>query len=292
MSEVKWIKIVTDVFDNEKIKFIETLPEGDTIIVIWFKLLCLAGRSNDCGAIMLTENIPYTDDMLVSYIGRKETTVKFAMETFERLGMIERYDSKTLIANWSKYQNVKGIEEIKEKDRQRKANQRARQKGLPEPYPKEEQEENNKQEDVSQDSPVTVTQNCSISSSNSLSNNNCNKSTKSKKKSKYEECLEINMNIYKNHINDYSFSEELKKNITEWLDYKSEKHKDSYTDGGMIRLLSEMRNNVAEHGEPAVITVIGKAIMMNWKGIYYDSIKDVVPSAHEEKFESYRSDRE
>ena len=44
MAEVKWIKIVTDIFDDEKILLIETLPEADSIIVIWLKLLCLAGK--------------------------------------------------------------------------------------------------------------------------------------------------------------------------------------------------------------------------------------------------------
>ncbi|NQN39323.1 hypothetical protein HPA20_10690, partial [Streptococcus suis] len=33
-SEIKWIKIVTDIFDDEKILLIESLPEADTIIVI------------------------------------------------------------------------------------------------------------------------------------------------------------------------------------------------------------------------------------------------------------------
>ena len=34
-SDVKWIKITTDIFDDEKILLIESLPESDAIIVIW-----------------------------------------------------------------------------------------------------------------------------------------------------------------------------------------------------------------------------------------------------------------
>ena len=37
-AEVKWIKIVTDIFNNRKIKQIETMPDADSILVIWFKL--------------------------------------------------------------------------------------------------------------------------------------------------------------------------------------------------------------------------------------------------------------
>ena len=47
MADVKWIKITTDIFDDEKILLIETLPDADAIIVIWFKLLCLAGKQNN-----------------------------------------------------------------------------------------------------------------------------------------------------------------------------------------------------------------------------------------------------
>ena len=40
MAEVQWIKIVTDIFDDEKILLIENMPDADSMIVIWFKLLC------------------------------------------------------------------------------------------------------------------------------------------------------------------------------------------------------------------------------------------------------------
>ena len=46
VAEVKWIKIVTDIFDDEKILLIESLPAADSVIVIWFKLLCLADKTS------------------------------------------------------------------------------------------------------------------------------------------------------------------------------------------------------------------------------------------------------
>jgi len=45
MGDVKWIKIVTDIFDDEKIRLIDALPDNDTILVIWFKLLVQALNS-------------------------------------------------------------------------------------------------------------------------------------------------------------------------------------------------------------------------------------------------------
>ena len=49
MADVKWIKITTDIFDDEKILLIESLPDAYSIIVVWFKLLCLAGKQNNSG---------------------------------------------------------------------------------------------------------------------------------------------------------------------------------------------------------------------------------------------------
>lgn len=39
MGEVSWIKLKVGMFDDSKIKYIEALPERDTIITIWVKLL-------------------------------------------------------------------------------------------------------------------------------------------------------------------------------------------------------------------------------------------------------------
>ena len=70
MSEVKWIKIVTDIFDDEKILLIENMPEADSIIVIWFKLLCMAGKQNNNGIFTLTNKIAYTDEMFATIFRR------------------------------------------------------------------------------------------------------------------------------------------------------------------------------------------------------------------------------
>ena len=63
-NDVKSMKIITDIFNNEKISLIERLPESDAIIVIWYKLLCLMGKQNNEGTIMINDRIAYTDDML------------------------------------------------------------------------------------------------------------------------------------------------------------------------------------------------------------------------------------
>ncbi|MEK8133133.1 phage replisome organizer N-terminal domain-containing protein [Paenibacillus filicis] len=128
MSDIKWIKINTDMFENDKIDFIVTLPESDAIIIIWIRLLALAGRSNAGGYIMLTESIPYTEDMLANKFKKSLNTVKLALETFRRLGMISLDGDAMYVTNWEKHQNVESMERVKEYERLRKAKQRASKK--------------------------------------------------------------------------------------------------------------------------------------------------------------------
>lgn len=128
MAEVKWIKITTDVFDDEKILLIESLPEADSIIVIWFKLLCLAGKQNNSGVFMMGNSIPYTDKMLATIFRRKETTVQLALETFEQFGMIEMIDNVITIPNWGKHQNLEQLEARREYQREYHREYRQKQK--------------------------------------------------------------------------------------------------------------------------------------------------------------------
>ena len=130
MAEVKWIKVSTDMFNsNRKIKQIELMPEGDTILVIWLKLLLLAGNINDGGAIYLTPEIPYTDEMLAVELGRPITTVRMALSIFERFGMVEIIDDILCLSSWEKYQNTDRLAELRAKDRERKRIKRAQARG-------------------------------------------------------------------------------------------------------------------------------------------------------------------
>ena len=130
MADVKWIKITTDIFDDEKILLIEALPEADSIIVIWFKLLCLAGKINNSGVFLLNDKIAYTDKMLASIFRRKEATVKLALETFENFGMIELVDDVITIPNWDKHQNLDQLEKKREYMREYMKGKREKQKSI------------------------------------------------------------------------------------------------------------------------------------------------------------------
>lgn len=135
MNNVQWIKIATNIFDNRKIKQIEAMPEGYTIIVIWLKLLCLAGSINDCGSIYFTNEIPYTEQTLATQFNIPVAKVHLALMTFEQFGMIEIVDNVLKISNWEKYQNIEGMEKIREQNRVRQKQWYDRQKALPNVIP-------------------------------------------------------------------------------------------------------------------------------------------------------------
>jgi len=110
MSDVKWIKIVTDIFDDEKILLIESMPDADAVLCIWFKVLCLAGKVNTSGVLILNDRIPFTDEMLATIFRRPVSTTRMALKTFEAFGMIEVIGDTITIPNWGKHQTLDAIE--------------------------------------------------------------------------------------------------------------------------------------------------------------------------------------
>lgn len=130
MAGVKWVKITINMFDNRKIKHLRRLPDGNSIVLIWVMLLTMAGRCNANGMIFLTEDIPYTPKMLADELDFEENTVVLALEALERLNMVVTNDGFYSIAGWEEYQNIEGMDKIREQNRIRK--QRQRQKALPE----------------------------------------------------------------------------------------------------------------------------------------------------------------
>ena len=136
MADVKWIKLTTDMFDNRKIKHLRRLPDGDSIVLIWVMLLTMAGRCNSNGMIFLTENIPYTPKMLADELDFEENTVILALQSLEQLNMIVADGNFFSIAGWEEYQNIEGMDKIREQNRLRQKKWYDKQKKLGEPNAK------------------------------------------------------------------------------------------------------------------------------------------------------------
>lgn len=126
VEDIKWIKLDVNIFSNDKIKQIKGMPDGNTLIVIWLQLLCLAGRSNSDGSLMLTDEIPFSEEMLCTAFDCTGRQIHAALATFQQLGMVEVVENIFHVSNWKKYQSVGGMERIREKERRKKAAQRER----------------------------------------------------------------------------------------------------------------------------------------------------------------------
>ena len=128
MSSVKWIKINIDMFDDEKIKIIQAMPEGDSLLVVWIKLITLAGKTNDGGYIYIAENMPYTEEMLATIMNKPINTIRLALNTFLSLKMIEEDTKGIYLVNFEKHQSLDKMEKLKEQNRIRVAKYRDKKK--------------------------------------------------------------------------------------------------------------------------------------------------------------------
>lgn len=242
-----WIKIVTDIFDDEKILMIESMPEGDSIIVIWFKLLCLAGKQNNSGVFMMGR-IAYTDEMFSTIFRRPLNTVRLALKTFENFGMIEIVSDTVTIPNWSKHQSLDAYEKRKERDRLYQAQKRAAQRALIE-----------KSSDASADASPDIAP---------LEEEKEVEVDVDKKKS----VRETTHTLFERLLPDYIIPSALADKLREWFKYKTER-KEPYKEQGMKALLRQIENNQLTYGEQAVCALIDDSMSNGWKGIIFDRLK-------------------
>ena len=118
-NDVKWFKLMNNMFEDEKIEYIESLPDGETVLLIWIKTLCLASKCNENGNLMITREIPYTTALLAHKFKKTITQVEYAFKIMEGLGMIEVNDNILCVSNWCKYQSVDELSKIREQTKLR-----------------------------------------------------------------------------------------------------------------------------------------------------------------------------
>ena len=252
MAEVKWIKLTTDMFDNRKIKHLRKLPDGNNIVLIWVMLLTMAGRCNAGGMIFLTENIPYTPKMLADELDFEENTVRLALEALEQFNMIVTDSGYFAIAGWEEYQNIEGMDRIREQNRLRQKKWYDKQKALP-----------------------NVRNNVSVTQPNATEEDiDKEKDIEEEKKSKRETTLSLFERLSLDYDYIASFQHEaLNAKLKEWFKYKIER-KEPYKEQGMKALLRQVENNAMKYGDEAVCQLIDDSMSNGWKGIIFDRLKN------------------
>lgn len=263
MADVKWIKITTDIFDDEKILLIESLPDSYAIITCWFKLLCLAGKQNNNGVFMMGR-IAYTDKMLATIFRMKESTVAMALQTFEQFGMVEIVDGVITIPNWNKHQSLDAYNKRKERDRLYQAERRAAQRALAA-----------KSSDTSADS-------SSDASSDIAPLDKEEDKNKSKKENKKESIRENTRTLFDRLLPEYAIPSSVSEKMGEWITYKTER-KEPYKEQGLKTLLRQIETNCAQYGEQAICNLIDDSMANGWKGIIFDRLKQARPQPRQQQ---------
>jgi predicted phage replisome organizer len=239
MADVKWIKITTDIFDDEKILLIESLPDAYAIITVWFKLLCLAGKMNNSGVFMMNNRVAYTDKMLATIFRMKESTVQLALQTFVQFGMVEIIDGVITIPNWNKHQSLDAYEKKKQRDRIYQAERRAAQKALVA-----------ESSDTSADYKATPSADVAVSDKDKEEDKE-----KDKKKTKEQ----------KKEPKIFSDDPELNQAILSFIDFRKSIKK-PMTDHAvdlLIKKLNEMSPSIEDQ-----IEIINQSIMNGWQGVF------------------------
>lgn len=274
-NKIKWIKLSIDVFDDEKFDAIRTLPDANDIQLVWVKLLCLAGKCNESGFLMLTSEIPYTDEMLANKFKMEIGVVQRSLSLFQKLNMVDLIDNVYMVSNWTKYQSLDAYEKKKEYDRAYQAKRYAEKKQLLEDKKNSRTRVKREKERESYDS--------SLSSSNIFSSNNSNV---------------VNLN---NVVNDDKNKDEyiiyilnnkdLLDSLIEWMEYKDNKkprtsnHYD--TESGIRKVIKLAVEHSIDYGPAEVIRAIDTAIAGGWMGIKYTDLerygKKVAPNKPQPK---------
>jgi len=257
MGEVKWIKLSVDIFNDEKFDAIQALPDSNDIQLVWIKLLCLAGKCNEGGLLMVTSEIPYTDEMLAKRFGMDIGVVQRALSIFQKVEMISVIENVYMVSNWTKYQSTQSLEDHKKQNRERQKRFRERKK----------QELIEAKEERNVTNNVIVTQFASISKSNSYSFNNNNN---------------LNNYIYITDNNIYVESAYIRERpaldnvIRDWMQYKDElkpKNRNKYvSEKSMSKVISIIVKHDKEYGTDAVKEVVDLSIANQWIGILWDKL--------------------
>lgn len=113
MADLQWLKLSTNFFDNNKIKLLESENYGDTLIRIWIQLLTIAMKCNYQGKLSITEDKPMTIIEISKIMGKSKKKIEKTLSIFQELQMIVIEDKFYKIKNWSKYQSVDRLEEIR-----------------------------------------------------------------------------------------------------------------------------------------------------------------------------------
>lgn len=120
MAQIEWIKISTTIFEDEKIKLLknDTKNNFNSVIVVWFRLLCLAGKQNNKGFFYVAEDLPFNLEMFSTVLETPLKQLEYAFQELLKFKMLDKIDGVYFIKNWNKHQSLDKYEEKLKRDRE------------------------------------------------------------------------------------------------------------------------------------------------------------------------------
>lgn len=125
MPTMKWIKLSSGLFEDDKLILLEQHRDGQLLQLLWIKLLCLAGKQGRGGVFLLREGIPYTPAMLSTVFRMEPELVERGLEVFRQFGMVEDREGAIAITNWNRHQSLSAYEKKLNYDREYRKAQRS-----------------------------------------------------------------------------------------------------------------------------------------------------------------------
>lgn len=128
MSEITWVKMYVDIFDDRKLSTLMRQEDGQIKVLVWFVLLAYAGKTNQDGKIMYSESQIFTVDHLKMILELEKPnanlTLTSAINYFvvnDMLLVDKRNKGVMTIKNWGKRQNAEALEKARENNRIRQS---------------------------------------------------------------------------------------------------------------------------------------------------------------------------
>lgn len=112
-----WYKVYKGFWDNPKIKYIESLPEGDTILVIFHKMLDHLCKCESLDGEITLGGVSVDEQMLHVIFARPIMHVRIALEQLQLMKIIEKRGESFFVSNWPRYQTTEKMIEKREQNR-------------------------------------------------------------------------------------------------------------------------------------------------------------------------------
>jgi len=108
MKELKCVKFNVGMYDDIKLKIIDTMKERDLIHYCLARFIVLAGKVNMDGYLCINENMPYTIGAFAIEFNRSIEEIELSIKALIDLEILELTEGKIYkVKNWAKHQNIK-----------------------------------------------------------------------------------------------------------------------------------------------------------------------------------------